>query len=421
MFNRLFWFGVKLLSRIYYRKIIVRGEEFVKNEPVIYVSNHNNGAMDAIMIAANCGRLCNFTGAADGPFFKWYLRLSAYFLRISPLYRPEKGGRVTDNSETFKAVTKVLAGKGCVVFFPPGLNDGERAVNRFKSGFARAALGAELSHDFKLGVKIQPIGINYGQLPSFRSTVTLVVGKAIEIRPSLWKRGAEMDLYGSARILTNNIYTEVKRVTAGIEDERYRELVENLGILFEDKLPDDAERFKLIIDKVNEFAPRRRKDVFRLSTKLEKHISEMKKLGIENCDSLDCRDRKIGLFLASPLILLGILCTWPPYKLTGWIVKYFCDDKYYLQTMKFIAGFFVFLAWYFLLGLCLWFLTANPYICLAIMALVLPFSLFANLWGGRFYVLMIKIFTRGRRQRLRALRKQRRELQTELMNIAQMK
>jgi hypothetical protein len=76
----------------------------------------------------------------------------------------------------FRACCEVLERGGAIGIFPEGTSRDEPRVERLKTGTARIALEAEAAHDFRLGVRVVPVGIHFETPRRFRSRVLLRAG-----------------------------------------------------------------------------------------------------------------------------------------------------------------------------------------------------------------------------------------------------
>lgn len=415
MFYKILKLVVRLVLKIFYRNITIKGEKFVTDKPVTLLSNHRDGIVDALLFIAYFPGRCYFTGAADGPFFKWPLKIFTKLVGIIPMYRSKKGGDPKDNLKSFEEIAKVFSSGGAVVFFPPGENDGLRRVNDFKSGFARASLGAELNRNFELGAVVQPVGINFGQIESFRSSVTIVIGEPVTI-PTDVKELAKQDFFSAARILTDFVQEKVKEITVEVEDLEHKVLIEKISVLFEQDYPDDVARIKLITEKVMKIVPQNPQIAYKIGTMLEEYLQGMIEVGASAGDEVKYKKNRPGLIFGSLLIGFGIALTRIPYSLVGILVKKFCVDKYYLQTMKLGLGFFIFSAWYLGLAIICGMLIPNAYFAVAIWLLCVGAGYSANRWGSRFWLLYVSWFTIQGRKRLKTIEERGEMLRKQLLS-----
>jgi hypothetical protein len=93
-----------------------------------------------------------------------------------PIYNIEHGkSDLVRNEETFAEGEQVLNRKGLLLIFPEGLSRVERIMLPLKKGTARVALQTEAKLDFRLGLKVIPVGINYSR-HRFRADVLINAG-----------------------------------------------------------------------------------------------------------------------------------------------------------------------------------------------------------------------------------------------------
>ena len=151
-----------LFHRFYYRRFKVTDRQKIpKNSPVIFALNHQNALMDALAILYGIHGQKVFMARADIFRKKWTARL-LYFLKILPAYRIRDGFHSVDqNKETFKEVIKVLEHNTPFCILPEGNHYGEKRLRPLQKGAARLAFLAEEANDFKLGLSIVPVGLDY--------------------------------------------------------------------------------------------------------------------------------------------------------------------------------------------------------------------------------------------------------------------
>lgn len=171
--------AVGAATRVFYRHEGVGGQ--VPSEgPIILVANHPNGLVDPIVLSWTTGRSLFFL--AKAPLFS--MPVLGFLVKRSgaiPVYRAQDGDDTASNEKTFEAVFDALGARSAVCLFPEGKSHNEPDLQRMKTGAARMALGAEARADYKLGVRIIPIGLVYRAKHRFRSTVATWVGKPIEV------------------------------------------------------------------------------------------------------------------------------------------------------------------------------------------------------------------------------------------------
>ena len=171
-----------IATRQFFRRIDVTGAEVVSDTPVLYVANHPNVMMDGVLVLGLVPR--NIWFLAKSTIFRG--RFISRFLdwcHFVPVYRRQDNPEeMTKNEGMFDRVAKTLRANKAVLIFPEGISLGLRKLMPVKTGAARIALQTEAEEDFNVGLSVQPIGITYSDFHRFKSSVTIVVGKPIQIK-----------------------------------------------------------------------------------------------------------------------------------------------------------------------------------------------------------------------------------------------
>ena len=117
--------------------------------------------MDPVVIGTLTNRPLFFL--AKGSLFqnKFTQWLFPKFNMIPIFKRDETPDQAHKNKEVFSHCYKHFAEGGAILIFPEGISFTERKIKEIKTGAARICLGAEAENDFKLGIKIITIGLNF--------------------------------------------------------------------------------------------------------------------------------------------------------------------------------------------------------------------------------------------------------------------
>lgn len=223
LFYYLLWIHVKIVLSIYFRKIKISGKENIpKNGPVIFLGNHQNAFLDALLLVCNETRRTHFVaraGAFQNPFFKWLLS----FLKMMPIYRIRDGwGNLAKNDEIFKACYNILKNDECLVVFPEGNHAFDRKLRPLSRGFTKIAFGA-MDEGAKNEIMILPFGINYQSHQGFGKNVSLNIGKTFSANEFLNKD----DIPGSANRLRDKAAQEMSKLIVNLDTD-YDENLEKL-------------------------------------------------------------------------------------------------------------------------------------------------------------------------------------------------
>ena len=168
--------------KVFFRKIEVHGEKLIpEGAPLIIAANHPSTMMDAIVIGSAINKRLHYIARGNlftTTFRRWLLKN----LFVIPIYsKSESSEAMERNKDVFRKCFDVLAGKGSILIFPEGVSQPERRIQKIKTGTARIALGAEKANNFKLGVVVVPVGLNYSEPGEFRSNLFISFAKSIDV------------------------------------------------------------------------------------------------------------------------------------------------------------------------------------------------------------------------------------------------
>ena len=207
---------------IYYRDFYVLNcENIPKDNPVVAVSNHQNGLSDALGILfafKKDGRYPVFIARSD-IFRKEAAAKMLRFLRIMPAFRVRDGGRegLEGNNVIFEKSAEILNENGVVCLFPEAGHQDCHHLAPFKKGFARIAFMAAMQNNFSDPVYIQPIANHYSKYFGIRNKLVILCGQAFSFE----------DLY--------DVYRENPQKAQKILTDRTRERIKELMLDIEDK------------------------------------------------------------------------------------------------------------------------------------------------------------------------------------------
>lgn len=181
--RELFYSTLKYYCRIilwfYFKRWQVANKKWVPDSPVIFVANHQNSFLDAVVVACSTHRDTWFL-ARGGVFEKSWARKILSWLKMMPVFRFRDGfGTLKKNDETFEACAALLSRGESVLIFAEGNHDDAWRLRPLQKGFARIALLAEQKNNWQLGVKIVPVGIQYEQKDQSLSRVLVTFGAPI--------------------------------------------------------------------------------------------------------------------------------------------------------------------------------------------------------------------------------------------------
>ena len=174
--------GIKSLVRLglwcYFKEIHIQGfSKECHSASVIYMANHQNALLDALLIAAHTHRKTTFITRSDvfkNPFIGAFLR----YIGMLPIYRFRDGvDTLKKNKPIFERCGNILDQGEAILIFPEGNHGYKRKLRPLKKGFLQL-----LSQRWNLGeapVFIAPMGLNYEDLTQFPDRVSVIFGSPL--------------------------------------------------------------------------------------------------------------------------------------------------------------------------------------------------------------------------------------------------
>lgn len=215
----------------YYKKIIVVKEEAIpKNKPILFVSNHQNALIDALLIATTSGRFSYFLTRA-GVFKKPLVSKLLHSVNMLPVYRVRDGwSTISKNNFIFKTCTEKLKQNQTVSLFPEGNHHINRTVRPLSKGFTRIIFETLNSYP-NLDLQVVPIGLNYLEGTTYGDSVALHYGSPISAK-SMVSEFSKEEISALRQVIQNKI----KGLTTHIESAVYDETITKLNALNVDYL-----------------------------------------------------------------------------------------------------------------------------------------------------------------------------------------
>lgn len=342
-------FGIKL----FYKEVrVINAANLDHDGPIILIANHPNTLMDAWMLGLASKRPIFFMAKAtffNSSFKKWLLTR----LNMIPVNRANDGKiKGVSNQDSFEACYQLLEKGGVLAIFPEGSSFQERKLRDLKSGAARIALEVERRNQGLLNVKVVPLGLFYSDPEKFRSQVQIEIGKPIDVKPYLNQENG-------VRQLTNHFKLALESVIptpALSENEKEVESLVNLiwakrYFQFR-KVHSKAQMYEDMQRKIDEISLTKPYEWKLLMQQVSALQWKLKKLNLPEAILRKSvyykvvRDKIIFnsllQLLFSPIVMLGLLVHFIPFKLTDFILVKKVKEVEYQAALGILLGFILY-------------------------------------------------------------------------------
>lgn len=208
----------KTALKFYFSKWQVQELVPIPKGPVIFVSNHQNAFLDAVLISCSSSREPWFLTRAN-VFSSKLVKKILTILQMSPVYRFRDGfSTLRKNDEVIDNCVELLSKQNSILIFGEGNHNGQWYLRALQKGFARIAVAAEERNDWKLGVTIVPVGVQYESHTDFRSRVLVSFGKPISVKENI---SSELSVQENIERLLDKTSEGIKPLILHIDPDHY--------------------------------------------------------------------------------------------------------------------------------------------------------------------------------------------------------
>jgi 1-acyl-sn-glycerol-3-phosphate acyltransferase len=367
MLYRTIRFILRITLKVFFRKIYIRHRNLIPEKgPMIICANHPATFLDPLVIGSVVKSELFFL--SKGEVFR--SKLAQWFLpklNIIPVYRQQDDpSQMHKNKQTFIRCFEHLEKGGVIMIFPEGLSLTERKLRKIKTGTARIALGAEARNDFKLGVKILNIGLNYTNPHKFNQDLFLNVDAPIEV--SSFKEKYLQDEHNAANELTECIRLSLEHHIIAIEDEQTDALVTEIELIYKQRLVNDigarldeasAGDFQItrnIVETVEYFKANDPERVKTMQSRIHTYLQNLERAQLSD-HQLNPESKKGSLVLSNtaafifsvagfPLYVFGLINNWLAFEVPTFISKRFAPSSDFVGAIAVVTGTFTFALFY---------------------------------------------------------------------------
>ena len=320
---------VRVGLKFYFKKWQAANTHYIPDSgPCIFVPNHQNAFLDALLVV--CGSKRNPWFIARGDVFKTPLAIKLLtFLRIKPLFRFRDGHEaMRKNDKMMNECISLLKQGECILIFAEGNHNEPWTTRPLQRGFAHMAL--QYTEQTGQDINLIPVGYHYENHQHFRSRVLVNYGEPISVNK-----------------VTQSLADNREKLTALADytGEKMRSL-----ILAVTKDGDYPERKNFLINN------RHHKSDMMEQLQADREMMKQWKKG-----DVGTPEKKLSVFnWFNPIFLYGRIVHILPHTIIGYIVKNKIKDDQFIGSVKVALGIFLIPISYVLLTLIFYAVTREP-------------------------------------------------------------
>jgi len=393
-------------NKIFYRKVyVIDAHKIPKNGHLIFTPNHQNALMDALALLCNVDQQMVFLARSDIFKKKFYASI-LYFLKILPIFRIRDGySSVKKNKLIFQKTMDVInAGNGLFIH-PEGSHEGIHALRALKKGFARIAFQTEEANDFKLDIKIIPVGLHYSDYIKARSDLYIVFGDPIPVSHyyGLYQENPAVAM----NQLTSDLADKIKQLMVHIpnKDKDQYEIFDSLRLYYWETVSGKANRKNRVSaeQQVIQVVEKVKKQKPQLYHKLSEQVKTYKSLLINHKITDEIVQKPSGtlklllmsiLFLAGfPLLVYSLIVNLIPILTVKYVVNKIQDPQF-KSSVKYVLSLVVFPVFYLIQTLAVLLVISPIWIGFTFMISLPIAGIYAHLYfsGFKRYLLQCKLW-----------------------------
>jgi hypothetical protein len=275
-----------------------------------------------------------------------------------------------------------------LVIFPEGNHGDRRRLRQLVKGIFRIAFQAQEKFEKNSGVKIIPVGIDYGHYQHFRTTLLINVGDPIEIA-DFYLDYTENPVTAINK-LKETYASQLSKLIIDIQTEEFYPLFMDLREIYNDNMrsmlgiPGNSlyERFradKVMIDVLNSELEQNPENISILNDEVSNYMHDLRNAGLRDWVLKNEPFGFFNLFISAiakaiflPVFLFGFLNNIVPYLFTATRVTNIKDQQFH-SSFKYVVGMIAFPVWYLVIAGIMAFLSL-PIWFIVLYILLLPLS-----------------------------------------------
>jgi len=224
-----------LFLRVYFRKTIIHGMEYIPPDgPLIVASNHPSAFLEASILGTVLKRPLHYLVRGDmfHPRFKWLFDWTNQI----PIYRQKDGiSNLRKNASSFELTYQKLAEGDAVLIFPEAKTILEKRMRPIQRGTAHLAFGTLPYLKSGEELRILPVGVNFTE-PRFPGTDVV-----IRFGPSFVTERATREDREAIERFTDHLSDVLSPLIIQVADEAYDKHYDALASVYLKCMPSNPD------------------------------------------------------------------------------------------------------------------------------------------------------------------------------------
>ncbi len=332
------------MLRIFYPSMETEGVHYANHPgPTLLCGNHPNTLADPLMAGIHLDYQTYFLANAG----LWLNPVTAFI--IDPFCIPvarakdkEAGADKGGKDEVFNRTFQALETGKIMYIAPEAYSELERKLRKIKAGAASLALEGEARNDWKLGITLQPVGVNYESPTTCFSRAFVRYGEPI--MAAEWREAYEKSPMRAVRGLTNLLSERMEGLLIQTKDKTEERCLRRLerSVQSDRPMTVSAHHFRTqrILTWLRELEPEEREARCAIASQYDTLLRETGQQDLE-FSSHPHRTYSAGLFLGLPVFLYGLLNHLPWLLAINGIWKALGIDRGYKATVQTLGSWIV--------------------------------------------------------------------------------
>lgn len=323
--------------QFFYKKVIIDGlDNLPKDKPILFLPNHQNSFMDALLIVANVTQYTFFLTRAQAfnPPLQGKIISS---MNMLPVYRVRDGlSSVTKNNDIFQLCIDYLKKNYAILIFPEANHDLRRRIRPLSKGFTRIAFDAEVQNNWEMDLHLIPVGVNYTEHRRSRNKARVVFGEPIKMGE--FKEAFEENERGASNLLRSRVQDEMKKLTMHVPNLDHYPAQK----IILDDLEENAENLinpKIVNSNVEKIEAEGTLELFETGKKVYE-FAEKHDISVKNVQGV--KKPILALILFFPLYVFSWFNNVIPYQPIRRLIANSIKDHAFDASIKFLISLILF-------------------------------------------------------------------------------